>query len=166
MINWFDACAYAQWLSQKEQKAWRLPTEWEWEKSARGTDGRAYPWGDFFDPSWCCNRLSHQGSPQVVGIDQFPTDQSPYGVMGMGGNIAEWCLDPHEDDVSHYHSAYLSKADIEKMLAIPPHSIVARTAKGGAWDDGPMFCRSAVRHRGVSSYRRASLGFRLCRSIE
>ncbi len=158
MVNWFDACAYADWFSQRTQQSWRLPTEYEWEKAARGSDGRIYPWGDFFDPSWCCNRLSHSGTPKAAEIDAFPIDCSPYGVRGMGGNIAEWCLDEYVDQIAYRDGDDLSMQEIKLSV-----DAIAHTARGGAWDDGPMFCRSAVRHRGVSHYRRSSLGFRLCR---
>ena len=162
MITWWDACAYAQWLAEREGRPWRLLSEWEWEKAARGVDGRSYPWGDYIDPSWCCNRLSHQGEPGTQPVDSFPVDTSPYGVRGTAGNVAEWTLTPHEDEPSLSERGEAPPADLQAALS---SDLPARVAKGGAWDDGPAFCYSAVRHRGATHYRRMSLSFRLGYSV-
>ena len=158
MVSWWDACAYAAWLRGKTGLPWRLLTEWEWEKAARGVDGRAFPWGDFIDPSWCCNRLSHSGPPSSAPIERFKVDQSPYGVFGMAGNVADWCLTPHLDEPPLRAGAWAPSVSVEEALA---SDLPARVAKGGAWDDGPAFCHTAVRHRGLAHYRRAGLGFRV-----
>ncbi len=85
------ARAYADWYSEKTGKPWRLPKEDEWEKAARGADGRTFPWGNFADELFCHVR-SHELLPtHVVSVRSFPTDTSPYGVRGMGGNVREWC---------------------------------------------------------------------------
>ena len=63
MVDWYGAHAYTRWLREVEGKAWRLPFELEWEKAARGTDGRFYPWGDYLDSSWLSMRESHAGRP-------------------------------------------------------------------------------------------------------
>ena len=86
-VDFWDAYAYASW------KGRRLPTEQEWEKAARGTDGRLYPWGNQWGPKKS-NALSADAKPGktrgCAPVDAYPEDVSPYGVVGMGGNVSEW----------------------------------------------------------------------------
>jgi formylglycine-generating enzyme required for sulfatase activity len=88
-VSWDDAQAYCAWLSQKTGKPYGLPSEAEWEKAARGTDGRVYPWGDPFDPKRANTAESNIGTTTPVG--QFsPQGDSPYGCADMIGNVWEW----------------------------------------------------------------------------
>ena len=89
MISFESAKSYALWLSKKEGKKWRLPTEEEWEKAAKGADLRSYPWGEHFDPSWACMRSSRE-KILPSSIYDFPIDESPFGVSGMAGNMIDW----------------------------------------------------------------------------
>ena len=90
LISYYDACAYARWRSGRDGVPMRLPTALEWEKAARGVDGRLYPWGNRFDASFCNVRESSRGRPMPVAVGTFAHDCSPYGVIDMAGNIAEW----------------------------------------------------------------------------
>jgi formylglycine-generating enzyme required for sulfatase activity len=136
LVSRADAEAYALWLSATEGARWRLPTEDEWEKAARGSDGRRFPWGDAFDPS----RLnSHDAGPyDTVPVGGFPAGASPYGVLDAAGQVFEWTASRAGDG----------------------RSIV----KGGSWDDrGCGVCRPAARHARSDDLRHILVGFRLVR---
>jgi len=94
-VSWNDARAYCKWMTRQHQKkgwAFRLPEDWEWEKASRGVDGRYFPWGNYFDFSFCSMANSKQGKRE--GPDKkgsFVLDESVYGVIDMAGNVSEWC---------------------------------------------------------------------------
>ena len=138
LISHGDALAYARWLSRKTGRSWRLPTELEWEKAARGTDGRIFPWGDGFDPA----RLnSHdQGPFDTLPVGSFPKGQSPYGLLDAAGQVFEWTSSPGN----------------------PGRFLV----KGGSWDDkGCGVCRSAARHARPADLKHILIGFRLVHDL-
>lgn len=136
LVSHADARAYAAWLSQRTGKTWRLPTEFEWEKAARGADGRLFPWGDRFDP----DRLnSHDRGPfDTTPVGRHPRGASPFGMLDAAGQVYEWTATP------------VSRG----------HFIV----KGGSWDDkGCGVCRPAARHGRPENLKHILIGFRLVR---
>jgi formylglycine-generating enzyme required for sulfatase activity/tRNA A-37 threonylcarbamoyl transferase component Bud32 len=97
LVSWHAAMAYAQWRAAALDRQVRLPNELEWEKAARGVDGRAFPWGSFLDPSWA-NILSSAASPSRCAVTSYPIDTSPYGARQLTGNVREWCVNPWRFD--------------------------------------------------------------------
>jgi hypothetical protein len=136
-VSWHDAAAYASWGGQ------RLPTAAEWEKAARGTDGRRYPWGDEFDPRRC--NTAERGLGGTTPVGQHPSGASPYGVMDMAGNTWEWTAD-------EVRPRGLGREDKKRAL------------KGGAWDTPARLGECAVQSSAWPDARLPDVGFRCARS--
>ena len=138
-VMWDDAVAFCDWLSQESGRHFRLPTEAEWEKAARGADGRRYSWGDI----WSNAKLnSHaQGPGETTAVDQYsPASDSPYGVADMCGNVWEWCADWFEE------AEYQRRAAASVKDPQGPKQGSYRVQRGGScWADPQWSARCAFR---------------------
>jgi sulfatase modifying factor 1 len=153
-ISWYEAEAYANWLSEKTGHRYRLPTEAEWEKAARGTDALKYPWGEDFDKNLCNSYESGLYRTSPVGI--FSKGKSPYGCFDMAGDVWEWCSDWYDDK-------YYANSPDENPKG--PSDGAFRVIRGGSWNSLAGFCRSAFRFRYGPRARGYRLGFRLLQEV-
>lgn len=138
LVSRTDAEAFARWLSARLGVTWRLPTELEWEKAARGTDGRWFPWGQEWDPK---RANTHDLGPfDTTPVDAYSNGVSPYKMMDPAGNVFEWT------------------ADSEGGRPV--------VKGGGSWDEkGCGVCRPAARHTRPRDLKHILIGFRLVRKL-
>jgi serine/threonine-protein kinase len=162
LVNWFDAVAYCRWRSARDGAAEvRLPLEAEWEKAARGVDGRFYPWGDRFDPTFCLMRESRPHAPQPEPVGMFPTDESPYGVRDMAGGIREWM-----GDIFGERTGEEVAAEPEPAADTPRGESSFRRVRSGCWSADSKWARAASRGVGLFSLLRGTgTGFRLAKAL-
>lgn len=159
MIPHTGAEAYAAWYAQRTGLAWRLPGELEWEKAARGVDGRRYPWGDAFDPTHANCRETRPLAPELALNDTHPVDVSPYGVRGLGGNVRDWCADVFLRDGPPMLRERSSVAVARNRESI-------RVVRGGSWaHNGAEGATAWARESLPADARAPWLGFRLVRSL-
>jgi iron(II)-dependent oxidoreductase len=155
-VSWEDAAAYCNWLKERSGKAYRLPSEAEWEKAARGDDGRIYPWGNEFDKEKANTDEAGVGDTTPVG--QFsPQGDSPYGCADMAGNVWEWCADWYDEN------EYKKRKEMVK-IPIGPEKGTQRLLRGGSFSPVRRGARCAYRYRNYPHIRYRNLGFRVALS--
>jgi formylglycine-generating enzyme required for sulfatase activity len=154
MVRWYEVAAFCRWLTEwfretgdlGEDEEVRLPTEAEWEKAARSTDGRIYPWGNEFDANRCNMRDTGIDTTSAVGA--FPGGASPYGVEDLSGNVWEWCGTKWRDSYEEGADESL-KGDGRRVL------------RGGSFYNDQRYVRCAFRDVNFPYYGSRSRGFRV-----
>ena len=161
-VSGSEAAKFCQWLSSRERRRYRLPTEAEWEYAARGADGRKYPWGDqegrgdlanFADQNtvfaWS-DREIDDGFAESSPVGAFPLGASPFGMEDMAGNVWEWCLD--------FLETYRGTPKVNPRGAV---SGAKRIYRGGSWKSRFNSLRATTRGSNVPNYTCNDLGFRI-----
>jgi hypothetical protein len=148
-VSWYQAVAFCRWLSAKLGYEFRPPTEQEWEKAARGTDGREYPWGAEYISGYAnVDEVNSDAGPyylkQTTTVGIYPQGASPYGLLDVSGNVWEWCLNEHDTPENTSFGGSES-----------------RVLRGGSWDFNIVSARCASRGW-YDSPDRHYYGFRVC----
>ena len=155
-VSWFDAIHYCDWLSRRAGRRYRLPTEAEWERAARGgADRRLYPWGD--DPPHEHPAYQRRWGGQVEG--PLPVGQdtpNAFGLYDIGENVHEWCAD-------WFHKHYYAQSPERNPGG--PESGDRRASRGGSWRHHLKASRCAARSSIPPQFQYADYGFRVARDL-
>ncbi|MCA9526317.1 MAG: SUMF1/EgtB/PvdO family nonheme iron enzyme [Myxococcales bacterium] len=155
LITWYAAQRYAAWRVAETGQPWRLPHDLEWEKAARGVDGRSWPWGEHAEPTWAQVAGSSSEPPGPASVFAGAVDVSPVGARGMVGNVRDWCANP-------YDRRGPPEGDCIDPLVDPGGEL--RFIRGGNWGASLVQCRPAGRYAAPPDSRYLAVGFRLVRS--
>jgi formylglycine-generating enzyme required for sulfatase activity len=167
-VNSREAEKFCQWLSSKEGKHYRLPTEAEWEYAARGQENLVFPWGGRFDAGHYANFADSRttfawrdtgiddGFAETSPVGSYPRGKSPFGIEDLAGNVFEWCAE--------FFEAYKGK---ERTNPRGPAAGMKRIYRGGSWKSRPGNLRTSARNFNLPDYSSNDVGFRvICECAE
>jgi formylglycine-generating enzyme required for sulfatase activity len=159
-ISWHDAVAFCKWLSQTSGQVIELPTEAQWERSVRGTDGRRYPWG--VEPPSTTRACFGQdrGTGQAAPVGEHPLGRGLFGHSDLAGNVWEWCRDVWN---ARAYSQTNARAMVDPVNQ--DRAAQAYVRRGGSWSSHVGELRAAARHGFAARAWDDDLGFRVCCSL-
>jgi formylglycine-generating enzyme required for sulfatase activity len=151
-ISWYEAEAYASW------RGGRLPTEAEWEYTARGPQAQIYPWGDIYSIGHANIKEGEGGMflERTVPVDRYERGKSWVGAYHLAGNVLEWVLDTYD---SEFYVRGVREDPVNDPNGLGIGAV--RVLRGGSWEDTPLRVRSAFRFSALAGNRTNKIGFRI-----